>query len=184
MSGTKKTVLFVIGSLREKSFNRQLADAAREVIGERAQVEELIYADAPLMNQDKEYPAPAAVVRMRAQVKTADALWIFTPEYNHGVPGALKNAIDWLSRPVKPGDTETPTCLKGKPVALAGCAGGSAAGYVLDELAGLLDFLGANVLGERTCVALDRAAFMSDVLTVADEVRAQLVAQADALLAC
>lgn len=183
MSDAKKTILFVIGSLRGNSFNRQLARAARAVLGDRAHVEELAYADAPLMNQDEEYPAPAAVARMREQVEAADALWIFTPEYNHGVPGALKNAIDWLSRPVRPGDTGTPTCLRGKPIALAGCAGGSAASYVLDELAGLLDFLGADVLDERTGVRLDREAFTTDALIVSDEVHAQLAAQADALLA-
>lgn len=179
----KKTILFVIGSLRKNGFQQQLSDAAREIIGDRAGVAVLDYADVPFVNQDIEYPAPAPVARIREQVEAADALWIFTPEYNHGVPGVLKNAIDWLSRPVKPFDFETPSCLVGKPVALAGAAGGSGAKFVLDELAGLLGFLRADVLDERTGTNLDREAFTTGKLAVSDEARAQLAAQADTLLA-
>lgn len=178
----KKNVLFVIGSLRKDGFQQQLSEAAREVIGDRANIDALDYADVPFMNQDIEYPAPAAVARIREQVSQADALWIFTPEYNHGVPGALKNAIDWLSRPVKPFDFETPSCLVGKPVAISGAAGGSGAKFVLDELEGLLGFLRADMLAERTGANLDREAFTTGKLTISDEVRAALSAQADALL--
>lgn len=74
-------ILFIIGSLREKSFNRQLAGVAREIIGSKAEVSELDYRDLPLLNQDVEQPEPAAVARVRKAVKEADALWIFTPEH-------------------------------------------------------------------------------------------------------
>ena len=52
------------------------------------------------MNQDIEHPAPEAVMRVREAVREADGLWLFSPEYNHAIPGPLKNLIDWLSRPV------------------------------------------------------------------------------------
>ena len=69
-----KKILFIIGSLREKSFNRQLAVIAREIIGNRAEVSELDYSDLPLLNQDIEQPEPAAVARIRKAVSEADAL--------------------------------------------------------------------------------------------------------------
>lgn len=69
-----KTILFIIGSLRARSFNRQLADKAREIIGQRAEVEELYYSDLPLLNQDIEQPEPVAVARVRDAVQEADAV--------------------------------------------------------------------------------------------------------------
>ena len=109
-----KKILFIIGSLRAKSFNRQLANEAKTIIGQRAEVSELDYSDLPLLNQDIEQPEPAAVARIRKAVSEADALWIFTPEYNFSYPGHLKNLLDWLSRPVVPMDYATPTCINGK----------------------------------------------------------------------
>ena len=67
-------ILFIIGSLRAKSFNRQLANQAREVIGARADVKELDYSDLPLINQDIELPEPAAVARVRRAIQEADVL--------------------------------------------------------------------------------------------------------------
>ena len=63
-----KNILFIIGSLRAKSFNRQLANAAREIIGNRAEVSELDYSDLPLLNQDIEQPDSAAVARIREAI--------------------------------------------------------------------------------------------------------------------
>ncbi len=93
-------IVAIVGSLRKESYNRQLALTAKEGLGDRAAFEILEYADIPFMNQDIEYPAPEAVRRVRAAVREADGLWIFTPEYNHSYPGVLKNLIDWLSRPI------------------------------------------------------------------------------------
>ena len=96
-----KKILFVIGSLRTKSFNRQVANVAKELIGNRAEVQELDYSNLPLLNQDIEQPEPEVVARIRKAVAEADGLWIFTPEYNMSYPGHLKNLLDWMSRPVK-----------------------------------------------------------------------------------
>ena len=70
-----KKILFIVGSLREGSFNRQLAREAEQMIGTRAEVTYLDYKDVPLINQDIEFPEPEAVSRLRATVKEADALW-------------------------------------------------------------------------------------------------------------
>ena len=117
-----KKILFVIGSLRAKSFNRQVANVAKEMIGNRAEVQELDYSDLPLLNQDIEQPELEVVARIRKAVSEADGLWFFTPEYNMSYPGHLKNLLDWMSRPVKFMDYGTPTCINGKRVAISGAA--------------------------------------------------------------
>ena len=115
-----KKILFIIGSLRAKSFNRQVANLAKEMIGNRAEVQELDYSDLPLLNQDIEQPELEVVARIRKEIAEADGLWIFTPEYNMSYPGHLKNLLDWLSRPVKFMDYGTPTCINSKRVAISG----------------------------------------------------------------
>ena len=112
-----KKVLFIIGSLRKKSFNRQLAAKCREILMQKgAEISELEYSDIPFMNQDSEMPVPASINRVRAEVAAADGIWIFTPEYNFAVPGVLKNLLDWLSRPLVPGDFTSGTAIAGKKV--------------------------------------------------------------------
>lgn len=69
-----KKILFIIGSLRAKSFNRQVASVAKEMIGSCAEVQELDYSDLPLLNQDIEQPEPAVVARIRKEVSEADGL--------------------------------------------------------------------------------------------------------------
>lgn len=177
-----KKILFIIGSLREKSFNRQLAVMAREIIGNRAEVSELDYSDLPLLNQDIEQPEPAAVARIRKAVSEADALWIFTPEYNSSYPGHLKNLLDWLSRPVIPLDYGTPTCINGKRVAISGAGGKASTANCRAKLTELLTFIKADVLAEQTGIAVPAEAWGTDVLTLTDEQKVQLSAQADALV--
>jgi chromate reductase len=113
----KLKILAIVGSLRQDSYNRQLAMAAKTMIGDRASFDLLDYTDVPFMNQDIEFPAPEAVRRVRETVKSADGIWFFSPEYNHFFPGVLKNLIDWLSRTVKKGE---PNVLFGKPAAVSG----------------------------------------------------------------
>lgn len=177
-----KKILFIIGSLRAKSFNRQVADVAKEIIGNRAEVQELNYSDLPLINQDIEQPEPAAAARIRKAVAEADGLWIFTPEYNLSYPGHLKNLIDWLSRPVKPMDYETPTCINGKRVALSGAGGRFATAKCREKLTELLSFIKADVLPKQTGVAVPAEAWGTDELVLTDEQKAELKALADALL--
>ena len=140
----QKRIAAIVGSLRENSYNRQLAMAAKELIGERAIFEIIDYADVPMMNQDIEYPAPESVCRVREQIKSADGVWIFTPEYNHSYPGVLKNLIDWLSRPISKEERQV---LSRKPIAISG-ASPSLGGTVTaqDLLVMLLSMINANVM--------------------------------------
>ena len=136
----------IIGSLRQDSYNRQLALEARRMIGDQAEFDLLDYSDVPLMNQDIEYPAPNAVRRVRDIIKSADGIWFFTPEYNHFFPGVLKNLIDWLSRPVN--DSE-PQVLKGKPAAISGITPGmSGTGIAQDHLVTLISLLNMKVMNQ------------------------------------
>ena len=177
-----KKILFIIGSLRTKSFNRQVANVAKEIIGKRAEVSELDYSDLPLLNQDIEQPESAAVARLRKAISEADALWIFTPEYNMSYPGHLKNLLDWLSRPVIPMDYGTPTCINGKRVAISGAGGKAATANCRAKLTELLSFMKADVLPEQVGIAVPAEAWGTDILTLTDEQRTQLAAEAEALL--
>ena len=140
----KIKIVAIVGSLREESYNRQLALAAKELIGDRADFTLLEYHDVPLMNQDIEYPAPEAVKRIRDAVKSADGIWFFTPEYNHFFPGVLKNLIDWLSRPIS---DEEPPVLAEKPAAISGVSPAMAGtSLAQDHLVTLISFLNMDVM--------------------------------------
>ena len=177
-----KKILFIIGSLRAKSFNRQVANVAKEIIGNRAEVQELDYSDLPLLNQDIEQPEPVAVARIRKALSEADALWIFTPEYNMSYPGHLKNLLDWLSRPVKLMDYGTPTCINGKRVAICGAGGKAATADCRAKLTELLTFMKAEVLKEQVGIAVPAEAWGTDVLTLTDEQKVELKVLADKLI--
>lgn len=75
------------------------------------------------MNQYLEVPVQPSVAMVRKEVKEADALWIFTPEYNFSFPGVLKNLLDWLSRPMDMSNFQNPSATLGKKVAISGCGG-------------------------------------------------------------
>jgi len=110
----------IAGSLRERSFNRALLRAAQELAPEGMEVR--IFdrmAEIPLFNEDLEaHGDPEPVEALKRAIGEADALLIATPEYNHGVPGVLKNAIDWASRPARG------SVLSGKPTAILGASPG------------------------------------------------------------
>ena len=177
-----KKILFIIGSLRAKSFNRQVANVAKEMIGNRAEVQELDFSDLPLLNQDIEQPELEVVARIRKAVAEADGLWIFTPEYNMSYPGYLKNLLDWMSRPVKFMDYGTPTCVNGKRVALTGAGGKAATADCRAKLTELLTFMKAEVLKEQVGIAVPAEAWGTDVLSLTDEQKAALKALADKLI--
>lgn len=177
-------ILFVVGSLRKRSFNRQLAEKAREIIGSRADVSFLEWADVPFFNQDAEFPVPAAVARVRKAVQEADGIWIFSPEYNGAVPGALKNLLDWLSRPLIPGDFASGTAASGKKVTVSGAGGKNATRSVRADLQKLLSFMRMEVLcADGSGFSADSEAFQTDRLTLREEDSARLESQAAEFLA-
>ena len=177
-----KKILFVVASLRTKSFNRQMAIVAKEIIGNRAEVQELDFSDLPLLSQDIEQPELEMLARIRKDVSEADGLWIFTPEYNMSYPGHLKNLLDWLSRPVKPMDYGTPTCINGKRVAISGAGGKAATADCRAKLKELLTFMKADVLKEQVGIAVPAEAWGTDVLTLTEEQKAELKVLADKLI--
>jgi chromate reductase len=112
-------VLGIVGSLRKESYNRKLMLAAQELVPESIELEIAGIADIPLFNEDVlEAGPPEAVVKLKEKIAGAHALLIATPEYNWSIPGPLKNAIDWVSRPM------ATTPLQGKPLALMGATTG------------------------------------------------------------
>ncbi len=92
-------VLGIVGSLRAQSFNRSLMNAFLENKPEGVEMEIGDIATLPFYNEDIESPFPAGAELLKQQVADADVVIIATPEYNRSIPGVLKNAIDWLSRP-------------------------------------------------------------------------------------
>jgi chromate reductase, NAD(P)H dehydrogenase (quinone) len=112
-------ILAISGSLRERSYNRALLRAARELAPAGIEIEEYDISPLPFYDGDVEAAGdPEPVSALRAAVAEADALLIATPEYNRGTSGVLKNAIDWLSRPA------LASVLRWKPVAVIGASTG------------------------------------------------------------
>lgn len=117
--GDEVRVLAFAGSLRAGSFNRSLLRAAQERAPQGMRIEIFDIIGVPLYNGDVEAEGnPPAVAAFKQAIAQSDGLLIATPEYNHGVPGVTKNAIDWASRP--PGSAP----LGGKPVGIIGASPG------------------------------------------------------------
>ena len=117
--GSRTQLLGISGSLREGSLNTKLLRAMSELLPEGAALTVRSLADIPLYNGDLDVDGgPASVRALKAEIDAAEGLIIATPEYNYGVPGVLKNAIDWVSRPAYE------SVLVGKPVAIVGAAPG------------------------------------------------------------
>ena len=111
-------ILGICGSLRRASINHGLLRAAQQLAPEGVAIEIFDLGCIPPFNQDDEGNPPAIVTEFKARIRAADAILMATPEYNHSIPGVLKNAIDWASRP--PGDNS----WAGKPAAMMGASPG------------------------------------------------------------
>lgn len=151
-------VLGISGSLRSDSHNTALLRAAVELLPPATELS--IYeglAEIPPYSEDAEADAPPAVEELKAALRDAEAVVFATPEYNHSIPGQLKNAIDWVSRPVAGNP------LWGKPVAVAGASTGSfGAVWAQAELRKVLGALHAEVLDRELPVAYADEAFSAD----------------------
>ncbi len=128
---TPLTILGIAGSLRKGSYNRLALQAAQQLTPPDAKLEICDIHGIPPFNQDDETNPPEIVAEFKRRIRAADAILFATPEYNYGVPGVLKNAIDAASRPY--GDS----AWNGKPVAIisaaAGVLGGARAQYQLRQ---------------------------------------------------
>ena len=137
-------VLGIAGSLRAGSYNQALLRAARELAPPGMEIAEFDLRALPFYDGDVEAAGnPAAVAAFKDAIRSADALLIATPEYNRGIPGVLKNAIDWASRP------PLASPLAGKPVAIMGASSGrGGTARAQEQLRSALEFSRAPVLAE------------------------------------
>jgi chromate reductase, NAD(P)H dehydrogenase (quinone) len=177
-------VLAISGSLRRGSHNTNLLRTAGELMPPPAELD--IFdglADIPPYNADDDGPfAPPAVKRLRDAFAAADAVLIATPEYNSSIPGHLKNALDWASRPFPD------NCLRNKPVAVIGASAGMfGAVWAQAEARKVLGAIGARVIDRELPVAAADEAFDEHGRLQSDEHRqalreilAELVEQARA----
>ena len=111
-------ILGIAGSLRKASYNRGALRAAQQLCPDGAKIEIFELDGIPAFNQDEEKQPPQKVVELKKRIRAADAILFVTPEYNYGMSGVLKNAIDWASRP------RESTPLQGKPAAVVGATTG------------------------------------------------------------
>jgi chromate reductase, NAD(P)H dehydrogenase (quinone) len=161
-------VLGISGSLRAGSFNTALLRAAAEQLPAAARMR--IYPDLALIPPySEESEAPSPVSALRAAIEDADALLIATPEYNASIPGQLKNALDWASRPYPD------NALRRKPVAVVGASTGLfGAVWAQAELRKVLATAGADVLDDELPVGSAFDAFDHDLTLTDSDLRARL----------
>ena len=152
-------ILAISGSLRRGSYNAALLAAAA---AERPNGVEFVVwrglAAVPAYDEDSDVePAPSAVAALRAEIERADAVLIATPEYNASVPGALKNALDWASRPYAMNP------LRHKRIAVIGASTGLfGAVWAQAELRKVLRATGASVLDDGLSVPAAHSAFTAE----------------------
>jgi chromate reductase, NAD(P)H dehydrogenase (quinone) len=172
-------ILGISGSLRRDSHNTNLLRAAAEAAGPEIELElfEGLKAVPPYDEDDDVHSRPVSVARLTSAIADADAVLFATPEYNASIPGQLKNAIDWISRPV------ATNVLRNKPVAVIGASTGAfGAVWAQAELRKVLAALGARVLDLELPVPHAHTRFDEDGLTD-DEIRTGVADAVEALAA-
>ncbi|TMM07510.1 MAG: NAD(P)H-dependent oxidoreductase [Actinobacteria bacterium] len=170
-------ILGISGSLRRDSHNTNLLRAAAEAAGPDIEFElyDGLKQIPPYDEDDDVHPRPGSVARLDEAIANADAVLFSTPEYNSSIPGQLKNAIDWVSRPV------ATNVLRNKPVAVVGAStGGFGAVWAQAELRKVLAALGARVLDLELPVPHAHTRFEDGGLTD-DEIRTRLEQAIEAL---
>lgn len=139
----RPNILGICGSLRKESYNGQLLKLAEDLLKPAADLELYFINEIPLFDGDVEAKGlPRSVVNFRTKIEKADAILISTPEYNYSIPGVLKNAIDWASRPPVSSFKDKPTAIMG---ASDGWAGTARAQLALRQI---LPRVGALVMGQ------------------------------------
>ena len=173
-------VLGISGSLRRDSYNTMLLRNAAGLFGDDVEFVEWkgLKEIPPYDGDDDGADAPAAVARLRAAVAGADVLLIATPEYNHSVPGQLKNALDWVSRPYATNPA------RNKPAAVVGASTGAfGAAWAQAEVRKILACLGARVLENGVTASHAPTRFDEDGTLVDEELRAELGEVVESLVA-
>jgi chromate reductase, NAD(P)H dehydrogenase (quinone) len=172
-------ILGIPGSLRRGSWNRSLLENARELLPADTELEVWngLKEVPPYDEGDDIDPAPAPVARLREAIAGADGLLIATPEYNSSIPGVLKNAIDWASRPL------ATNVLRNKPVAVVGASTGAfGAVWAQGELRKVLAATGARVVEGEVAIGHAAERFDPGRRLVDEEMREQLREVVDLLV--
>jgi chromate reductase len=172
-------ILAISGSLRRDSYNTKLLRVAEELLPPDVELElyEGLKAVPPYDAEDDVEPAPPAVAALRQAFADADGVLIATPEYNSSVPGALKNALDWVSRPL------LKNALRNKPAAVVGASTGAfGAVWAQGELRKVLSAIGARVVDAEVAVGHAHTRFDEDGRLTDESMREQLQETVDALL--
>jgi chromate reductase len=173
------TILGIAGSLRRDSWNRKLLLAAEDVLpaGTELVLFDGLKAVPPYDEDDDREPAPEAVAELRRAIAGADAVLIATPEYNSSIPGQLKNALDWASRP------PATSVLRFKPVAVVGASTGAfGAVWAQAELRKVLAAIGARVIEGEVALGHAPDRFDARGRLVDDDAREQLEEVVEGLL--
>jgi chromate reductase, NAD(P)H dehydrogenase (quinone) len=165
-------ILGISGSLRRDSHNTRLLRGVGKLLPEGVELDVFDQLAAiPPYNEDDEHETPPAVAALRTAIAGADAVLVATPEYNASIPGVLKNALDWVSRPV----ASTP--LMGKPAAVIGASTGLfGAVWAQAEARKVLSTIGARVVDREIPIPQAEEALGSDGLPLDDDARELLEA--------
>ena len=157
-------IAVIVGSIRRDSLNRRLAGALAKLASPKAEYTILQIDDLPLFSQDLEPSPPAAVIRLKREIEAADGVLIVTPEYNRSIPGVLKNAIDWASRPYGKNS------FNGKPTATIGTSQGAVGTAAAQQhLRSILAYLNVVLIGQPEGYIVYKQGLVDDAGTITDE---------------
>jgi chromate reductase len=157
-------IAVIVGSVRRDSINRKLAEAVARLGASKAQFSFLRIDDLPLFSQDLEPNPPAAVTRLKREIEAADGVLIATPEYNRSIPGVLKNAIDWASRPYGKNSFD------GKPAAALGTSQGAVGTAAAQQhLRSILVHLNTRLMGQPEAYIVYKPGLVDETGTITDE---------------
>jgi chromate reductase len=160
-------ILGISGSLRRQSYNTALLRAAKSLVSSDVELDIATPEGIPLYDGDLEQREglPLAVTQLKERIVACDGLLLVSPEYNNGIPGVFKNAIDWLSRPA----AEIPKVFGNRPVAVIGASPGGF-GTILAQNAwlpilktlGTQQWAGGRLLVSRASQVFDQSGAMTD----------------------
>jgi chromate reductase len=157
-------IAVIVGSIRRESLNRRLAGALAKLAAPKSEFTFLRIDDLPLFSQDLEASPPAAVTRLKREIEAADGVLIFTPEYNRSVPGVLKNAIDWASRPYGKNSFD------GKPAAALGTSQGAVGTAAAQQhLRSILAYLNVRLMGQPEGYIVYKTGLVDDTGAITEE---------------
>lgn len=172
------TIAVFVGSLQKKSVNKKLAKNLEQMAPDGTKFDYVDIGNLPLFNQDLEGDFPAEAQKLKDTVAAADGVLFVTPEYNRSIPGVLKNAIDWGSRPWGHNSFDS------KPVGIVGASIGPVGTAVAQsDLRHIAGYLNTRLMGQPELYLNFAGAKFDDDGTVTDDVREMIQAYIDAFAA-